>query len=37
MNVINSVENANTYLLGNAQLINEIKDITEIKKKFKFF
>jgi len=37
MNVINSVENANTYLLGNAQLINEIKDITEIKKKLKFF
>jgi len=33
--VINSLENANTYLMGNSQLINEIKDIKEVQRRFK--
>ncbi len=37
MKVINSAENANTYLLGNAEIISQISDVKEIKKRFKFF
>lgn len=34
-NVINSLESANTYLMGNSQLINQISDGKEIKRRFK--
>lgn len=37
MNIINSAESANTYHLGSAELINQVSDVKEIKKRFKFF